>query len=313
MDFRTSIPLETQHNSINYSSTIVFLGSCFSENIFSKMAHYKFTAFSNPFGVLFHPIAIESLIIQAVKNKKITAADIFYFNECWHYFNASYSMSTISKPKLLFNLNEAIKTTNTFLHKATHIVITLGTSWVYRFIEENKIVANCHKIPQKKFLKELLTITQIVSSIKKSITLLKSINPTINILLTVSPVRHLKDGFVENSLSKAHLLTAIHEVIKDEKDTYYFPSFEIMNDDLRGYRFYEQDMVHPNKIAIDYIWELFKKKWICTTAYQTMKQVNEVQKALQHKPFNGNSTKHKQFLKKINNQIQVLKANGINF
>jgi lysophospholipase L1-like esterase len=253
MNFQTIVPLNKEtRNSIDYNAKILLLGSCFSENIGDKLNYFKFQTSQNPFGILFHPKAIENLVTNAINEKKYLPEDLIFQNELWHSFDAHSSLSTTDKNELLANLNSAIIATNKKLKEATHIIITLGTSWVYRFIETDVIVANCHKIPQKKFLKTLLSVDEITKSLKTTISHLKSVNKNIHILFTVSPVRHLKDGFIENMQSKSHLITAIHSIMKT-KNSSYFPSYEIMMDELRDYRFYAEDMIHPNKTAINYI------------------------------------------------------------
>ncbi len=309
MNFRTTIQLKKEHNQIDYTSKLLLIGSCFSENIYKKLDYFKFNAVSNPFGILFNPKAIENLIANAINQKKYSENDIFLLNERWHCFDAHSELSASNKKELLQNLNSTINSTQQQLNKSTHILITLGTSWVYRFIETDVIVGNCHKVPQNKFLKELLTIEDITASLENMCTLIKNINPTATIIFTVSPVRHLKDGFVENSQSKAHLVAAIHQIIDKRKQLYYFPSYEIMMDDLREYRFYTNDMVHPNETAIAYIWEKFQQVWITKTLVNIMKKVETIQKGLAHKPFNPNSKQHQLFLADLQQKIASLKAN----
>ena len=312
MDFRTQIPLNTSttlsvQSKIDYNSKTLLIGSCFTENIGNKIEYYKFQNTINPFGILFHPKAIETLITHAIKNKKYTNDDVFFYNEHWHCFDTHSEFSNVSKDKLLLNLNTAIQLTNQQIKNATHLIITLGTSWIYRHIETDQIVSNCHKVPQKKFLKELLTVEEITENLDAIISLVKSINPKIEIIFTVSPVRHLKDGFTENSLSKSHLIAAIHQVIEPRNYTHYFPSFEIMMDDLRDYRFYKSDMIHPNQTAIDYIWEQFKKTWIDLTSFDLMVEINSIQKGLSHRPFNKTSEQHQQFIKNLQTKMAHLK------
>ena len=298
MQLQTQITLEKQSNKqIDYNSSILLFGSCFSENIGDKFKYFKFQSTVNPFGVLFHPLAIETLIYNAVHKVEYSEKDIFFNNEQWHCFDAHSRLSHVSKEKLLDNLNGQIKSTNQQINESTHIIITLGTAWVYRFLETNKIVANCHKIPQKRFSKELLTVNDIVKSLENIKALIKKSNPKTTLIFTVSPVRHLKDGFIENTQSKAHLITAIHSILNN--DVFYFPSYEIVMDELRDYRFYADDMVHPNTLAIDYIWEKFKFVWISDSAFKIMDEVDVIQKGLQHKPFNPNSEAHKAFLKNL--------------
>jgi len=307
MNFRTNIQLQQEHNQIDYNSKLLLIGSCFSENIYRKLNYFKFNAFSNPFGILFNPIAIENLITNAINEKTYTEKDIFKLNERWHCFDAHSDLSSSDENELLTNLNTAIITTNKQIENSTHILITLGTAWVYRFIETDLLVGNCHKIPQKKFLKELLSIKKIIASLEKIIALIKSVNPTINIIFTVSPIRHLKDGFIENSQSKAHLLAAIHQLTASRNQLYYFPSYEIMLDDLRDYRFYNADMIHPNETAIQYIWEHFQKVWVSEKSTPIMKEVDTIQKGLAHKPFNKKAQKHQQFLTDLQQKIIGLK------
>jgi len=313
MNLQTQIPLQQQSkNLISYDSKILLLGSCFSENIGAKFDYFKFQNLVNPFGILFHPLAIERLITHAINEKGYTEADIFFHNEQWHCFDAHSKLSNSNEDELLRVLNTQIQITNSFLKKASHISITLGTTWVYRFIETDSYVANCHKIPQKRFQKVLLSVDTISESLDAITSLINSINPKASIIFTVSPVRHLKDGFVENTQSKAHLINAIHHVLKQNRFLSevegYFPSYEIMMDELRDYRFYNQDMIHPNQVAIDYIWDKFSSVWISTSSEATMKDVDRIQKGLSHKPFNPNSVAHQAFLKQLNNQIQHLKT-----
>ena len=308
MQLQTQIPVKKQpHNQIDYNSKLVLIGSCFSENIGNKFSYYKFQSAQNPFGILFHPKAIETLVINAINQKKYTEKDVFFHNERWHSFEAHSSLSSDNKDELLNNLNSEINSTYQQLQNASHIIITLGTSWVYREISSDKIVANCHKIPQKKFLKELLSVDEISESLDAIITLIKSINPKVKFIFTVSPVRHLKDGFVENQRSKAHLIAGIHQLLDCARsDSFYFPSYEIMMDELRDYRFYAEDMIHPNKTAINYIWKKFIEVWISESASKTMQEVETIQKGLMHRPFNPTSEAHQQFLKKLETKKETL-------
>ncbi|MDG1227676.1 MAG: GSCFA domain-containing protein [Polaribacter sp.] len=309
MNFQTIVPLKKEIiNSIDYNSKILLLGSCFSGNIGDKLNYFKFQTNQNPFGILFHPKAIENLVTNAINGKKYLPEDLILQNERWHCFDAHSSLSSADKNELLANLNSAITATNKKLKEATHIIITLGTSWVYRFIATDAIVANCYKIPQKKFLKELLSVDEIAKSLKTTIAHLKSVNKNIHILFTVSPVRHLKDGFTENMQSKSHLITAIHSVL-NTKNCSYFPSYEIMMDELRDYRFYGEDMIHPNKTAINYIWHRFVETQISENSKLTMEKVESIQKGISHKPFNENSEQHQKFLNNL--EIKKEKLNSI--
>ncbi len=309
MKLQTKIPLEKQpKNLIEYKSNMLLIGSCFVENIGNKLDYFKFQNLQNPFGILFQPLAIEKLITNAINEKEYSGNDIFFHNEQWHCFDAHSKLSNVSKEDLLTDLNKKIKYTSQQINESTHIIITLGTAWVYRYVETDTIVANCHKVPQKKFLKELLSVDEISKSLQSIEELIRSVNKKASILFTVSPVRHLKDGFIENMQSKAHLITAIHQVVGSRNNLHYFPSFEIMMDELRDYRFYNEDMIHPNQTAINYIWEKFQSVWISNEASKTMEAVDGIQKGLQHKPFNPNSEEHLQFLQNLELKIKEIQS-----
>ncbi|WNH11235.1 GSCFA domain-containing protein [Thalassobellus suaedae] len=307
MNLQTKIPLEKQSNNlIDYNSNMLLLGSCFVENIGEKLDYFKIQNTQNPFGVLFHPKAIETLIEKAIKRERYSEDDLFFYNEQWHCFDAHSKLSHASKDNLLNGLNFILEATDKQIQKSSHIVITLGTSWVYRNSENNSIVANCHKVPQKQFKKELLSVDELSESLKNILSLIRSVNYNASVIFTVSPIRHLKDGFVENTQSKAHLVTAIHRVVNNR--SFYFPSYEIMMDELRDYRFYSEDMIHPNQTAINYIWEKVKDVWVSTDTLQTMEDVDAIQKGLQHKAFNPQSEAHQKFLLNIKEkQIQLQK------
>ncbi|MEZ7499152.1 GSCFA domain-containing protein [Flavobacterium sp. Arc3] len=307
MQFRTQIPITKSTHPIDYNSKIMSLGSCFAVNMSEKLDYFKFQNSCNPFGILFHPLAIEKLIAFAVAQKVFTEEDIFFYNERWHCYDAHSDLSNAYSFILLKDLNDIIQSTWTQLSEASHIIITYGTAWVYRNIESDTLVANCHKVPQKQFNKELLSVDEIQESIDNTLNLIHSVNPNCNIILTVSPVRHIKDGFVENQWSKSNLISAIHSIHNSQLITYnYFPSYEIMMDELRDYRFYTEDMLHPSQVAIDYIWKRFRETYISETALSTMDEVETIQKSLSHRPFNPNSESHQKFETKLNNKIATL-------
>ncbi|ALJ06082.1 GSCFA domain-containing protein [Pseudalgibacter alginicilyticus] len=305
MKLQTQIPSKKQESNIliDYTANVLLLGSCFSENIGKKLEYFKFKYLQNPFGILFHPKAIETLISNAVNEKEFAEKDVFFHNEQWHCFDAHSVLSNVSKKDLIDQLNSQIELTNQQICNATHIIITLGTAWVYTYVESKLVVANCHKVPQKQFDKALLSIEEITILLKNIVDLVAGINNKATIIFTVSPIRHLKDGFVENTQSKAHLISAIHQMLdsngKSSNVGAYFPSYEIMMDELRDYRFYSEDMIHPNQTAINYIWEIFKAVWISEDALKVMNNVDIVQKGLQHRPFNEHSEAHQRFLEKL--------------
>ncbi|MEM9077566.1 MAG: GSCFA domain-containing protein [Bacteroidota bacterium] len=313
MKLQTIIPVQPADILLDYHSKSLLLGSCFSENIGHKLDYFKFHTLQNPFGILFHPLAIENLLERAISGKIYGEKEIFEQTEVWSCFDAHSQLNANTSDRILESLNHGLEQITLFLKEATHVFITLGTAWVYQHESRELAVANCHKVPQKEFKKKLLSIEEVVRSLEGILHLLQSVSNGIQVIFTVSPVRHLKDGFVENQRSKAHLISAIHQLPK--KDINYFPSYEIMMDELRDYRFYNADMIHPNELAIDYIWNKFKATWISEEVYEVMDKVETVQKGLAHRPFNANSTAHKAFSERLQAKIEYLQGNypTINF
>ena len=305
MKLQTQVPLKKAENQIDYRSQLMVLGSCFANNIGDKLAYYKFQTLQNPFGILFHPLAMENLISRAIQQKEYTGEEVFFLKERWQCYDAHSDLSSVTKEELLGRLNSGLLQTKLYITKATHIFITLGTAWTYQLKESGKEVANCHKVPQIAFQKQLLSIEKISQSLEVIIHQIRAVNAKAKIVFTVSPVRHLKDGFVENQQSKAHLISAVHHIIKAGNAS-YFPSYELMMDELRDYRFYANDLVHPNDLAINYIWEKFKAVWISETSYRTMDEVATIQKGLDHRPFNLESEKHQKFLRHLKERIILL-------
>lgn len=304
MQFRTQIPISQSNHSIDYNVKMVSLGSCFAENISAKLDHYQFQNYCNPFGIIFNPSSIEALIDRVTTNKYFTEKDIFFHNQHWHCFELHSQLSNPNKEAFLLAINGLIDNTRQKIEQASHIIITYGTAWIYRLRESQAIVANCHKVPQREFDKELLSVSSIQESISNTIAMVRSINPLVNFIFTISPVRHIKDGFVQNQLSKSHLFSALHEVLgSDDVLLNYFPSYEIMMDELRDYRFYKEDMLHPNQVAIDYIWERFVDATVSLSAKETMIEIDSIQKSLQHRSFNPNSDSHQKFEAKLKAKI----------
>ena len=314
MNFTTKIPIAKSDSPINYDSNIVSMGSCFAENMGEKFSYFKFQNVVNPFGIIFNPVSIEYLVSRVVINQKFTEQDIFFHNDLWHCFEVHSELSNSDKEIFLQNLNQILEQTNNQLTKSTHIIITYGTSWVYRNKSSQKIVANCHKVPQNQFDKEILSVETVSKSIQNTIDLIRKVNPNCLFIFTVSPVRHIKDGFVENQRSKAHLITAIQQIL-NPKSLFlnYFPSYEIIMDELRDYRFYAEDMLHPSQTALDYIWVRFFENYISEENHSTMEEVCSIQKGLAHRPFNPDSDSHQKFISSINNKIISLQKKFTHF
>ncbi|WP_435133950.1 GSCFA domain-containing protein [Formosa sp. A9] len=312
MKLFTEIPITPAPESvrIDYDSKILMLGSCFVEHIGNKLQYFKFRTLQNPFGVLFQPKAIAQLIDAAVTGKVYQEGDVFHNNDIWQSFDAHSQLSDVSKTEVLTRLNTAVTETYEALKSSTHIVITLGTAWVYTHLESDRVVANCHKVPQHQFKKTILSVAEIVETLERILFQIKSVNAEANVIFTVSPVRHIKDGFIENTQSKAHLITAIHQILGKEavRNSFYFPAYELMMDELRDYRFYEADMVHPNAVAVNYIWQVFVKTWFLTKVLPVMKTVDVIQKGLQHKPFQPDTEKHQKFLTDLHQKIAKIQV-----
>lgn len=311
MQLQTQIPLKPQRNQIDYSSKIVLLGSCFSENIGEKFQYYQFRTTVNPFGVIFQPLAIEKLITKSIKKELFSEKDVFCHNGLWHCFDAHSALSETASQATIENLNAALLLLRESLLTATHIIITLGTAWVYRFLESGLPVANCHKLPQKNFSKELLSTQEISASLQHILTSINEYNPGATVIFTISPVRHLKDGFTENQRSKANLITAVHYAIETHPlgiEGLYFPAYEIMMDELRDYRFYAEDMLHPNTLAINYIWEKFKQVFLAPSTHALMDEVANIQNGLAHRPFNPGSEDYKHFRETLLQKIESIKT-----
>lgn len=316
MNFRTQIPINNSDFPIDYLSKLLLLGSCFAENIGDKFQYYKFQTTVNPFGIIFNPFSLEKLIKRVIEKNYFTEEDIFYHNDLWHCYEVHSELSNPNKEEFLDNLNRIIDLTNKQITELTHCFITLGTSWVYRNNETNEIVANCHKVPQKEFTKELLSVEQIEKSLQSIVTLIHSINPNVKFVFTVSPVRHIKDGFVENNMSKANLISSVYTIVKQNSNYInYFPSYEIVMDELRDYRFYKEDMLHPNQQAIDYIWNKLSTSFFPTETLKVVQEIETIQKGLAHRPFNPDAEAHKKFLIQIELKIKELnkKYDFLNF
>lgn len=308
MKFSTHIPISKYQFPIDYNSRIMSLGSCFAENMAEKFEYFKFQNTTNPFGIIFNPISIERIIERIINQEVFTEKDIFFHNKMWHCFEVHSCLSNSDKNVFLESLNFILEKTRNQIIGLSHYIITYGTSWVYRNIETNRVVANCHKMSQKQFTKELLSVETTQKSIEDTISLIQKINPKCHFIFTVSPVRHQKDGFFENNVSKAHLLSALHHLVKQSLTKHsYFPSYEILLDELRDYRFYANDMLHPSQQAIDYIWEKFASSTISEQSISIMIEVESMQKMIFHKSMNSNSTQNQQFKLQIVEKINLLR------
>ncbi|MDR0419836.1 MAG: GSCFA domain-containing protein [Prevotellaceae bacterium] len=297
MQLQTETEIKPFAEKISHADKILMLGSCFTNSIGERLQHAKFDVYINPFGVIYNPFSITNSIQLLIANTKITESDLLQNNGLYYNFDYHTSFSAITKQSALDKMNEANQQGSEFLKKATHIIITFGSAISYKYKKHNKIVANCHKIPACEFEKINLKIDNIVETVNTAIKNIRNINNDINFIFTVSPVRHLGDGTHENQLSKSRLLIATDEICRSNSRCQYFPAYEIMMDELRDYRFYADDMLHPSNLAINYIWTKFS---VAAINAESLKIINEIKKILaakSHKVFNPDSDEHRKFLK----------------
>ena len=278
MKLSTPVPVLKLSSPIDYNSKVVLLGSCFTENIGSKLSYYGFNTSINPFGIIFNSTSLRVLIDRAIHHIPFTREDI----EGNYSYLAHSDLNNKDQQQLLDQLNTALKKLETDLKQASHLFITLGTAWVYRHIEKDIIVANCHKQPQQLFTKELLDTETINKDLTYIYQWITEVNPKINITYTLSPVRHIKDGFIENTRSKSRLHDAIQTQV-DLNNVTYFPAYEIAMDELRDYRFYARDMVHLNEIGVDFIWSRFRESGLNNSTLTQQKAVEKYRKLSQHR------------------------------
>ena len=295
MDFHLEFTPKPFDIKINHQQKLLLIGSCFTEQIGTKLSNHKFSVLSNPNGILFNPVSIWKSISYYIDNKQYSEADLFYQNECWNSWDHHSRLSNPNVAECLEKINESQSIAYSFLKNADWLLITLGSAFVYQ-LENKEVVANCHKVPTDKFVKRLLPVEDVFAGLQQMIEKLKTFNPGIKIIFTISPVRHLRDGFVENNRSKATLIQAVHQLSENNKNCFYFPAYELIIDDLRDYRFFAEDMVHPNYAATNYVWEKFIATCIEEPSQQLMKEIDVIIAAKNHKPFNPSSQQHKKFL-----------------
>ncbi|PKP09980.1 MAG: GSCFA domain protein [Bacteroidetes bacterium HGW-Bacteroidetes-4] len=305
--FRTLLK-PTGGESINYSTRVLTLGSCFSEHMGEYLKSNKFNALINPFGIIYNPLSIGNSIERLLNKKLLAETDLFEHEGVWNSFSHHSRYSGTDKLSVLENINSKLLAGSDFLRQTDVLMLTFGTAWVYEYKKSGEVVSNCHKLPAKEFKRYRLRVQEIVAYYKLIIEKLRSQNSNLKLILTVSPVRHLKDGFHENQLSKAVLLLAVEELCEAFEQVYYFPSYELMMDDLRDYRFYNDDMLHPSPLAVSYIWEKFKQAWINPACEPVMQQIKKIELASKHRPFQVKSESHQKFLQKQLQAINKLKA-----
>lgn len=299
--FRTEVKVPEFDWKVSYQSGLIFLGSCFTNHIGERMLELKFKADVNPFGIIYNPVSVKNSLEKLIENKSFQEDDLEFYNGRWYSFYHHTGFSHHDKKICLDRINKKIQDSSEFLRKADFLFLSFGTARVYELTETGQVVSNCHKLPSKYFNYRLLDSEEIAGIYEKLIVSLQGFNPALKIIFTLSPIRHWKDGAVGNQLSKAILLVAIHRLVNKFPNAKYFPSYELMMDDLRDYRFYTEDMLHISSIAVDYIWDKFQKALLDKSARNLIPKIEKILKAVKHRPFDSGSESYKTF------QFRVLK------
>ena len=295
LQFTTPVHVAKNESAIYCDSRILTLGSCFSDHIGNKLKRHFFHTDVNPFGTVFNPISIAELLNLVVGNKKMGLEDLNSVGERHFHYDFHTSFDNTEPQVVLENINNTLSLTREALPKTDFLIITFGTSIVYKLKSQDRIVSNCHKVPGFNFEKSFLDIDFMVKGFLRAIDSVKNVNPDIKIVLTVSPVRHTKEGLTENSLSKSRLIGLCHKLTKTVSNSSYFPSYEIMMDELRDYRYYKNDLIHPSDLAVDIIWSRFIDTFFDEKAVQKAEDMQKLLKASEHKPFDPQSEGHKNF------------------
>ncbi|MGZ3865240.1 MAG: GSCFA domain-containing protein [Bacteroidia bacterium] len=290
----------------NIKDSIVLMGSCFAEEMGLKLKERRFNALLNPHGILFNPLSMAEALEDYQTKKQYTQKDIFPANELWHSFKHHGAFSNSDNIKCLQHINMAIDIANVKLKNCKWLILTFGSAHAYRLKEDNTLVANCHKVPSSNFTKILLTKEEIVSTWQKQIDNLKKSNPALNILFTVSPVRYIRDGIIENNRSKAILLDSVHKLAEQNVNCSYFPAYEIVIDELRDYRFFKEDLVHPNELAIKYVWEKFVNACCDNETQNFLKEYEPLLQGMHHRPLQENTEAYKKFKSDLEDKLKAI-------
>jgi hypothetical protein len=304
MDFHLEFSPKHLPQKINHRHKLLLMGSCFTENIGDKLIVHKFSVLQNPNGILFNPVSVKDAIENYITNKVIDENDLFYLNEAYHSWQHHSRFSGITKVDAVQKINVSTSTAHHYLKEADFVIITLGSAWIYELTEKaaiaksGSVAANNHKAPADWFNRRLLSSPEVIDLLNAAILQLQQFNPFIKIIFTISPVRHLREGFIENNRSKAALINGVHTATANFENVFYFPAYELVIDDLRDYRFFAEDMVHPNYAATNYVWEKFVATCIDEPSQELMKQINEINAAINHRPFNNSSIAHQAFKNK---------------
>lgn len=304
--FRTTVPVSKAGKGITYNSKLLFTGSCFSDYIADKFINYKYSTDANPFGTVYNPLSIKKGLLRLIEGNNYQEVELFQQDDIWYSFDHHGRFSGTEKENVLEGINQQLHFSSASLKEADFLFITFGTSIIYQLKSTGQVVSNCHKVPAGEFVRRKISVEEIIKEYSTLIETLFKYNPNISVVFTVSPVRHWKDGAHQNQLSKSVLLLAIDQLCNSHPQTFYFPSYEIMMDDLRDYRFYTEDMLHPDKVAINYIWQRLKESFMNSDTIRLMDEVEKIIQACNHKPFNPGSTAFRTFCNKFADESRVL-------
>lgn len=307
--FQTEVLLPDVSGKVGYRSPFLMMGSCFASNIGAKLIRLKLPVLVNPFGVIYNPFSIAKSVKMMVMQDQLSQGDLFLQNGVWNSYSHHSSFSRMGAEECLENINHSILSGSTILRDSSHVVVTLGTSWAYKLKENGDIVANCHKTSAKEFERIFISASETVDCLANMIHQVREVNPSVNFMLTVSPIRHLKDGLVENQRSKSSLIVACHELCRRFNFVSYFPSYEIMMDELRDYRFYDEDMVHPSALATDIIFNKFVEAAFDADSKKAMADIDKLLKSKEHRPVNPNTQAHYLFKKRMLEKVEELQMN----
>ncbi len=306
MEFRTEISIPKAPFTLSHRDEILFAGSCFSENIGAYFTRFRFNTTINSHGILFNPISIAHALKEVCENKRYTLEDLIFHNNSYISLNHHGLFNHSDSQQALTQITQGITAYRDALERSKALFITFGSAHAYMYNTNGQIVANCHKIPQHQFTKQLITHTQITDVWMPLIEKMKRINPGMNVVLTVSPVRYFRDGVIENQHSKSHLLIACHQLTQAFEHVYYFPSYELVLDDLRDYRFFGEDLIHPNTLAIRYVWEKLMHWCLHHKAIQVIHEMEPHLRFLEHRPLHANSDDHRAACKQKESILQQL-------
>ncbi len=292
MVFRTTFTIDPSGDRISYNTPVMFIGSCFANEMGGKMSEGKMDILVNPAGVVYNPVSVGNTLKMLVENKIFQAKDLYTYKGISLSFSHYTDFTSENALQVLSKINMATERSAHFLKRAGILFITFGTARIFRFNETGQVVSNCHKLPASDFNREILTVDQITSEWENILDLLHSFNPGLRVIFTVSPVRHWKDGAHGNLVSKSVLFLAVEQLLKHKIVSGYFPAYELLMDDLRDYRYYTDDMLHPSGLAVDYIWNAFTGCYFDAATLDLWKEVREISKARNHR-FISDSIKSK--------------------